>query len=136
MLRDIRMMLSFVASSPDICLPLLLARPAEEKCDAGISTFSIANFSRNFRKCTEPHAGPETDGRCRRSAAPACTTDRLHGDISGSSYWKDEGPPFTLGHEIAGWVEKIGSGVTNFQHGDAVAINPSWESCGRCHTCQ
>ena len=52
------------------------------------------------------------------------------------SYWKDEPPPFTLGHEIAGWVEEIGTGVTKFQHGDAVAVNPSWASCGRCHMCR
>jgi len=51
------------------------------------------------------------------------------------AYWKDTPPPFTLGHEIAGWVEELGSGVTGFTRGDAVAINPSWASCGRCHMC-
>lgn len=52
------------------------------------------------------------------------------------SYWKDNAPPFTLGHEIAGWVEEVGTGVTHFRHGDAVAVNPSWASCGRCHMCR
>jgi alcohol dehydrogenase, propanol-preferring len=23
-----------------------------------------------------------------------------------------------------------------FRHGDAVAVNPSWASCGRCHMCR
>jgi propanol-preferring alcohol dehydrogenase len=52
------------------------------------------------------------------------------------SYWKGEAPPFTLGHEVAGWVEEVGSGVTTFRRGDAVAVNPSWASCGRCHMCR
>jgi len=30
----------------------------------------------------------------------------------------------------------LGTGVTKFQHGDAVAVNPSWASCGRCHLCR
>ncbi|HXS76812.1 MAG TPA: alcohol dehydrogenase catalytic domain-containing protein, partial [Terracidiphilus sp.] len=52
------------------------------------------------------------------------------------SYWKDDPPPFTLGHEIAGWVEEIGAGVKGFKIGEAVAVNPSWASCGRCHMCR
>lgn len=52
------------------------------------------------------------------------------------SFWKDEPPPFTLGHEIAGWVEEVGTGVTRFHSGDVVAVNPSWGSCGRCHMCR
>src|SRR5262245_55873801 len=52
------------------------------------------------------------------------------------SYWKNEPSPFTLGHEIAGWVEQIGTGVARFQRGDAVAVNRSWASCGRCHMCR
>ena len=36
------------------------------------------------------------------------------------SYWGNEPPPFTLGHEIARWVDEVGSGVTKFRHGDAV----------------
>jgi len=51
-------------------------------------------------------------------------------------YWKDQPPPFTLGHEIAGWVEELGTGVTRFRPGDAVAIDPNWASCGRCHMCR
>ena len=52
------------------------------------------------------------------------------------SYWKSEPPPFTLGHEIAGWVEEVGTGVPSVRNGDAVAVNPSWASCGRCHMCR
>jgi propanol-preferring alcohol dehydrogenase len=44
-------------------------------------------------------------------------------------------PPFTLGHENAGWVAALGEGVTAFKEGDAVAVYGPW-GCGRCHACQ
>jgi alcohol dehydrogenase, propanol-preferring len=44
-------------------------------------------------------------------------------------------PPFTLGHENAGWVSEIGEGVTGLREGDAVAVYGPW-GCGRCHACQ
>lgn len=44
-------------------------------------------------------------------------------------------PPFTLGHENAGWVVELGEGVTGFKEGDAVAVYGPW-GCGRCHACQ
>ena len=44
-------------------------------------------------------------------------------------------PPFTLGHENAGWVAAAGDGVTGVREGDAVAVYGPW-GCGRCHACQ
>ena len=44
-------------------------------------------------------------------------------------------PPFTLGHENAGWVAGLGEGVTGVKEGDAVAVYGPW-GCGRCHSCQ
>lgn len=42
--------------------------------------------------------------------------------------------PFTLGHETAGWVAAVGSGVTGVAEGDPVALaSPS--SCGACRWC-
>ena len=40
-------------------------------------------------------------------------------------------PPFTLGHENAGWVEQLGAGVTGFTPGDPVAVYGPW-GCGHC----
>ncbi|MBV2167749.1 MAG: NAD(P)-dependent alcohol dehydrogenase [Bdellovibrio sp.] len=42
--------------------------------------------------------------------------------------------PFTLGHENAGWVAAVGSGVKSWKEGDAVAIYGPW-GCGHCHAC-
>ena len=87
-----------------------------------------------FQDVPEPHAGA---GQVvvRVGGSGLCHTDFT---VIGRdrSYWKDNAPPFTLGHEIAGWVEELGSGVTKFRVGDAVAVNPSWGSCGRCHMCR
>ena len=40
----------------------------------------------------------------------------------------------TLGHEGAGWVDEIGSGVTGLARGDAVLVSVIW-ACGRCRAC-
>jgi len=44
-------------------------------------------------------------------------------------------PPFTLGHENAGWVDVIGEGVSGFEVGDPVAVYGPW-GCGRCARCR
>ena len=87
-----------------------------------------------FQEVPEPHAGP---GQVvvRVAGSGLCHTD-FTVIARDRSYWGDEPPPFTLGHEIAGWVEEVGTGVTKFRPGDAVAVNPSWASCGRCHMCR
>ena len=43
--------------------------------------------------------------------------------------------PMVLGHEIAGTIQAIGTGVTGFAVGDRVAISPS-RPCGLCRFCQ
>jgi alcohol dehydrogenase, propanol-preferring len=50
--------------------------------------------------------------------------------------WFDTLPPFTLGHEIAGWVDQIGQGVVGFKSGEPVAVVPVWGSCGHCPPCR
>ena len=87
-----------------------------------------------FQEVPEPHAGPG------QVVVKVASSGLCHTDFTvisrERSYWKNEPPPFTLGHEIAGWVEELGSGVKGFRLGDAVAVNPSWASCGRCHMCR
>ena len=43
--------------------------------------------------------------------------------------------PFTLGHENAGWVEKMGPGATGFAKGDPVIVYGPW-GCGLCMNCR
>lgn len=44
-------------------------------------------------------------------------------------------PPFTLGHENAGWVEATGPGVHGLSRGEPVAVYGPW-GCGRCRACR
>lgn len=44
-------------------------------------------------------------------------------------------PPFTLGHENAGWIEELGDGVTGLEVGEGVAVYGPW-GCGRCRNCR
>ena len=70
-------------------------------------------------------------------AAGLCRTD-LH-IIEG--VWKNimdtngELLPFIMGHENAGWVEDVGSGVTSVKPGDAVICHPH-RTCGICLACR
>ncbi|MEY2456470.1 MAG: alcohol dehydrogenase, propanol-preferring [Acidimicrobiaceae bacterium] len=42
--------------------------------------------------------------------------------------------PFTLGHEVGGWIDEVGEGVIGLAPGDPVAlISP--HSCGACSFC-
>jgi len=50
--------------------------------------------------------------------------------------WSDEVVyPITPGHEIAGIVSEVGSGVTKYKVGDRVGVGCMVNSCGRCEYC-
>jgi propanol-preferring alcohol dehydrogenase len=64
--------------------------------------------------------------------AGACHSDlHLMHDFDGGFPW---GPPFTLGHENAGWVHELGAGVTGLEVGLPVAVYGPW-GCGACPRC-
>ncbi len=65
-------------------------------------------------------------------AAGACHSD-LHVlyEMDVSAVWQ---LPMTLGHETAGWVHALGSGVTGLSEGDPVAVYGAW-GCGFCRRC-
>ncbi len=66
--------------------------------------------------------------------AGACHSDlHLMSDFDeGQLPWS---PPFTLGHENAGWVHAIGQGVRGFEPGQPVAVTGAW-GCGTCSRCR
>ncbi|MGF0224926.1 NAD(P)-dependent alcohol dehydrogenase [Dietzia natronolimnaea] len=43
-------------------------------------------------------------------------------------------PPFTLGHEVSGWIEELGPGVTGLNAGEAFLVYGPI-GCGRCKPC-
>ena len=62
-----------------------------------------------------------------------CGSD-MHWYLDGSIYGFPASYPLVLGHEPAGEVEAVGSGVTAFSPGDRVSIEPTI-SCGHCEYC-
>lgn len=59
-----------------------------------------------------------------------------HSDIhTARNEWGGAGYPCVPGHEIAGTVAAIGSGVTRHQVGDRVGVGCMVDSCGVCEPC-
>jgi len=81
----------------------------------------------------QPDPGPG-EVLVRIGGAGACHSDlHLMDDFTeGVVPW---GPPFTLGHENAGWVEALGPGVQGLEVGEAVAVYGPW-GCGTCRRCR
>jgi NAD+-dependent secondary alcohol dehydrogenase Adh1 len=82
----------------------------------------------------EPKATGPFDVVVRIGAAGLCRTD-LHIQ---EGQWAEKSQvklPYTPGHENAGWVHEIGSGVTNVEVGDTVIVHP-YISCGLCTPCR
>jgi propanol-preferring alcohol dehydrogenase len=68
----------------------------------------------------------------RIGAAGACHSD-LH-MMRGTGDTVPFSLPFTLGHENAGWVHSVGTGVTSVETGQPVAVYGAW-GCGSCVRC-
>ncbi len=82
----------------------------------------------------EPRAVGPLDVIVRIGAAGLCRTD-LH--IQEGQWAEKSGVtlPYTLGHENAGWIHEVGSGVTNVEVGDTVIVHP-FITCGLCRPCR
>jgi NAD+-dependent secondary alcohol dehydrogenase Adh1 len=82
----------------------------------------------------EPTIDAPLDVIVRIGAAGLCRTD-LH--IQEGQWAEKSGVtlPYTPGHENAGWVHEIGSGVSNVEVGDTVIVHP-YISCGLCLPCR
>jgi NAD+-dependent secondary alcohol dehydrogenase Adh1 len=80
-----------------------------------------------------PEPSAPTDVLVRIGGAGVCATD-LHA-IDGLMEPAGVTLPRVLGHENAGWVEEIGTGVTTVAKGDAVLVYPPF-SCGLCVSCR
>src|SRR6187431_580181 len=82
----------------------------------------------------EPSIAGPLDVLVQVGAAGLCRTD-LH-IVEGQ--WAEKSGvqlPYTIGHENAGWVEAVGSAVTNVREGDKVIVHPL-VTCGLCRACR
>ena len=98
---------------------------------------SIPKDSLKVEQVDEPRIEGAFDVIVKVGAAGLCRTD-IHvvegqwapiQDADGSLL------PYILGHENSGWVEEVGSAVTNVQPGDTVICHPLM-MCGLCHYCR
>ncbi len=83
---------------------------------------------------SEPNITGPHDVIVRIGGAGLCRTD-LH-IIEGQ--WAEKSGvtlPYTLGHENAGWVQEVGSAVSNVAAGDTVIVHPLI-TCGLCRACR
>ena len=81
----------------------------------------------------EPEPGPG-EVVIRVGGAGACHSDlHLMRDFEPGQLRIE--PPFTLGHENAGWVQSLGEGVTGLELGQPVAVYGPW-GCGSCPRCR
>jgi len=82
----------------------------------------------------EPTITGPLDVIVRMGGAGLCRTD-LH--IQEGQWAEKSGVelPYTLGHENAGWVQEIGSDVSNVGVGDTVILHPL-VTCGLCRACR
>lgn len=62
-----------------------------------------------------------------------CHSDLLFLDAEPGTFAYDL--PYTMGHEIAGWVERTGSGITDLRPGDGV-VACAHRLCGTCDFCR
>lgn len=60
-----------------------------------------------------------------------------HSDIhTAHGEWGDVNYPLVPGHEIAGIVTDVGTGVTKYKVGDRVGVGCMVDSCGECENCR
>lgn len=101
--------------------------------DASMRAYQLRDWQQpGFAEVAVPEPGPG-QVRVRVGGVGLCHSDVLFLEAAAGILPYDV--PFTLGHEIAGWVDTIGAGVDDLQPDDAVAI-ACMSTCGRCRWCR
>ncbi len=91
----------------------------------------LIEIDKNLENRTVPTPEPKPDEvLIRIRAAGICHSDVHYRDGVSSV----DSLPITLGHEVAGKIEKLGSNVSNFRVGDRVCLN-YMITCGKCKYC-
>jgi NAD+-dependent secondary alcohol dehydrogenase Adh1 len=98
---------------------------------------SIPQESLKVEEIDEPKIESPLDVIIRVGAAGLCRTDIhvVEGQWQPIQDVDNTLLPYVLGHENAGWVEEVGSAVTNVEVGDTVICHPLM-TCGLCHACR
>jgi alcohol dehydrogenase, propanol-preferring len=101
--------------------------------DATMRAYRLCDWQQpGFAEVAMPEPGPG-QVRVRVGGVGLCHSDVLF--LSAPEGILPYDVPFTLGHEIAGWVDTIGAGVDDLEADAAVAI-ACMSTCGRCRWCR
>ncbi len=97
--------------------------------------YQFTAFEQDFelREAPTPTPGPG-ETLIRVAGAGVCHSDLYLCDWPRTSLPSYE-LPFTVGHEITGWVESCGPGGADLEPGTAVAVYGAW-GCDACRQCQ
>lgn len=98
---------------------------------------SIPTESLKLEEIEEPKADGPFDVIVKIGAAGLCRTDIhiIEGQWAPIQDADGNLLPYVLGHENCGWVEEVGSAVTNVAVGDTVILHPLI-TCGLCRYCR
>jgi len=98
---------------------------------------SIPADSLKVEEIEEPRIEDSFDVIVRIGAAGLCRTDIHVIEGQWAPIQDPDGTllPYVPGHENAGWVEEVGSGVTHVEPGDTVILHPLM-TCGLCRACR
>jgi len=98
---------------------------------------SIPPDSLTVEEIYEPKIEGPFDVLIRIGAAGLCRTDIHVVEGQWAPIQDPDGTllPYVLGHENSGWVEEVGSAVTNVEVGDTVITHPLM-TCGLCRACR
>jgi propanol-preferring alcohol dehydrogenase len=98
-----------------------------------VRAYRLLDWQRpGFADVATPQPGPD-EVLVRVGGVGLCHSDVLFLDSPAGVLPYDV--PFTLGHEIAGWVHGRGEAVTDLAEGDAVAV-ACMSPCGTCRWCR
>jgi L-iditol 2-dehydrogenase len=99
-----------------------------------MKTLSLTGIRKfDIREVPDPKIINDTDVLIRIKTVGVCGSD-IHYFTTGRIGSQIVEFPFTIGHEAAGIVEKIGKAVTRVKAGQKIAIDPA-VSCGHCDQC-
>ena len=98
---------------------------------------SIPKDSLRVEEVEEPKVEGPLDVIVRVGAAGLCRTDIHVIEGQWAPIQDPDGTllPYVPGHENSGWVEEVGSAVTNVSVGDTVICHPLM-TCGLCRACR
>jgi propanol-preferring alcohol dehydrogenase len=101
--------------------------------DATMRAYQLRDWQQpEFADVPVPEPGPG-QVRVRVGGVGLCHSDVLF--LTAAAGILPYDVPFTLGHEVAGWVDSVGVGVDDLQIDAAVAI-ACMSTCGRCTWCR